>query len=179
LQVAGSYKTYSVDQMCGLNAAIYYLNPGNVFSAVMNNLKPNSLIFYKVVSKFGSSSEIFSFKTAPVPGPDNSISMFAFGDSGVSKCQNMTGWCELPAGQTYANIESDMRANSNFSLLLHIGDISYAVGHANRWEQFFYEIKPMATQLPYVRRLAKFLDFTPSEINFLLSIFIDGLHRKS
>jgi hypothetical protein len=31
-----------------------------------------------------------------------------------------------------------------------IGDIAYAVGYANRWEQFFHEISPIATQVPYM-----------------------------
>lgn len=137
--------------MCGMNAAMYFLDPGYIHDAVMQGLNPGQTVFYKVGNDIDGYSPILSFQAPPVTGPNNAISMFAFGDSGVSFCQNMRGWCQQPAGQTYANIQADMAANSNFSLLLHIGDISYAVGYANRWESFFHEISPIATRLPYVR----------------------------
>jgi len=41
-----------------------------------------------------------------------------------------------------------MKGNS-FDFLLHIGDIAYAVGHAMRWDEFFRQISPIATVLPY------------------------------
>lgn len=152
-KVSSRSQTYSVNQMCGLNAAIYYLDPGYIHSAIMTNLRPSTVVYYRAQHSTNIASKIMSFTTPPTTGAENSITMFAFGDSGVSKCQNQTGWCEPDAGNTYANIQSDMAANPQFSLLLHIGDISYAVGHANRWEQFFHEIKPMATKMPYVRSI--------------------------
>jgi len=85
------------------------------------------------------------------------VRIIAFGDSGVAVCENMgtnlpvnwTGWCELASGMT-TNLILDDIENTQYDMLLHIGDISYAVGYAIRWEQFFHQIQPIATQIPYI-----------------------------
>ena len=58
----------------------------------------------------------------------------------------MRGWCTPgPAGvldmlQTHTN---------DASMLLHIGDIAYAVGFAPmRWEQLFYQMENISSYLP-------------------------------
>ena len=38
--------------------------------------------------------------------------------------------------------------NSHF--LLHIGDISYAVGYLSEWDDFLHQIKPIASHIPYM-----------------------------
>jgi predicted phosphodiesterase len=62
---------------------------------------------------------------------------------------NLTGWCEPASGETTNGIIADMQ-RKDYDLVLHIGDISYAVGYAVRWEQFFEQIQPIATQIPYM-----------------------------
>jgi hypothetical protein len=34
-------------------------------------------------------------------------------------------------------------------LLIHIGDIAYAVGYAAQWDQFFDQVQPIASRIPY------------------------------
>jgi hypothetical protein len=36
------------------------------------------------------------------------------------------------------------------SLILHIGDISYATGHLAKWERFMEQIEPLAARVPYM-----------------------------
>eukprot|EP00462_Mataza_sp_D1_P007978 CAMPEP_0175125140 /NCGR_PEP_ID=MMETSP0087-20121206/3154_1 /TAXON_ID=136419 /ORGANISM="Unknown Unknown, Strain D1" /LENGTH=290 /DNA_ID=CAMNT_0016406951 /DNA_START=656 /DNA_END=1528 /DNA_ORIENTATION=+ len=38
---------------------------------------------------------------------------------------------------------------SDVDFVLHVGDISYAVGHGGKWNAWFDEIQPIATQVPY------------------------------
>ena len=43
-----------------------------------------------------------------------------------------------------------------FDMILQIGDISYAVGNAERWDQFFWQIEPIATQVPWMTTIGLF-----------------------
>lgn len=117
-QVYGSSSSYDVSELCGLEAAEFFLPPGVIHDAQLNFLPPNTMVWYQVNTASRTASPVYSFKTAPLVGPDVPVSMFAFGDSGVSYCQNMSGWCEPNSQLTYVNIKSDMEANSNFSLLI-------------------------------------------------------------
>lgn len=69
---------------------------------------------------------------------------------GTSYCESMSGWCETGSEGTTDSIEKLINQGQNFDLLLHIGDISYAVGMAHRWEQFFWQIQPIASKMPYM-----------------------------
>jgi hypothetical protein len=94
------------------------LHPGVIHDAMMPNLPPNTQVWYQIRSSAQQQRAVFSFRTAPIVGPDTAVSLFAFGDSGVSYCQGMEGWCEPASGPTYLNIKSDMESNSNFSLVV-------------------------------------------------------------
>lgn len=50
----------------------------------------------------------------------------------IGDCEGMPGWCETPSLGTTHGLETEV---PNSDLVLHIGDISYAVGYAHRWDQ--------------------------------------------
>jgi len=67
---------------------------------------------------------------------------------GTSICENMSGMCEHSIGTTdfvYNITQSDI-----LDMVLLIGDLSYAVGNAQRWDQFFYQIEPSAKTIPWM-----------------------------
>jgi len=113
---------------------------------ILQNLSPSTKYFY-VYGSSDAESDMHSFTSAQTENVEM-VQIIAFGDSGVADCEDVSGWCELPSGMTTNRIQEDM-AVQQYDLLLHIGDISYAVGHAIRWEQFFHQIEPIATSIPY------------------------------
>lgn len=66
--------------------------------------------------------------------------MIAFGDMGVSPHQ---------APAEFSALRIIERLNTT-DIVVHIGDISYARGHAYEWDQFFKEIEPISTRVPYM-----------------------------
>jgi acid phosphatase type 7 len=113
---------------------------------LITDLAPRTKYFYRfgTESSFSEEKHFISYQT------DNTaeLNFVAFGDSGVAECEGMYGWCEPASGQTTSLIAQDMNT-TDFDMLLHIGDIAYAVGHGVRWDQFFHQIEPIAATLPY------------------------------
>jgi hypothetical protein len=145
--------TYSMKDLCwnttgGQLSRIYYRDPGWIHNAVMTDLRPYTKYYYRYGSDLAWSSE-FSFTSAQVEAGPDGINIIAFGDSGVGECDDMFGWCETPSLNTSWRIMSDIQ-ESTYDMLLHIGDLSYALGYAVRWEEFMYQFEPIATQLPYM-----------------------------
>lgn len=69
---------------------------------------------------------------------------------GTSDCENMKGWCEMGSQGTSARMNQLMTQKTDYDMVLHIGDISYAVGYGERWEQFFWQIQSISSQIPWM-----------------------------
>jgi phosphodiesterase/alkaline phosphatase D-like protein len=117
---------------------------------VLSSLQPSRVYYYRVGNAEEGWSEEFSFLSAPTVGPNSGVNIFAFGDSGTARCQEMEPWCQPNADATYKDINWDKRTDPSYSMVLHIGDISYAIGYSWRWEQFFSDIEPIASTMPYM-----------------------------
>jgi len=61
----------------------------------------------------------------------------------------MEGNCLPAARRTFDSMIAQMEQYS-IDFGLNIGDISYANGNAVRWDQFFYELEPLATKVPWM-----------------------------
>jgi len=83
-----------------------------------------------------------------VVGKDG-LKIIAYGDSGVGECENMIGWCEPPADATFERVAKEVQKD-DYDMVFHVGDLSYSVGILLRWDQFFYQIEPIATRVPYL-----------------------------
>jgi len=144
----GTSTTYTINDLCwnstgGNTAAIYFWDVGFIHNVIMTKLKPRTKYYYRFGSEKGWSRE-FSFLSPKLePGP-NGISFIAFADSVVAECGEQPGECEYASKNTTSLIYADI-ISGEYDMVFHIGDIPYSLGYAVRWEQFFYQIEPIAT----------------------------------
>lgn len=112
--------------MCGGAAKTNgWMDPGLLHTAVMTQLKPATRYYYVYGDSFGWSAEQ-SFVSAPVVGPDSSFNMVAYGDMGKGELDgSQEHWEEIPSLNTTRLVMDNELATTD--LLLHIGDIAYAV----------------------------------------------------
>lgn len=115
---------------------------------VLSNLLPATLYFYKFGNNGGEGSPVYNFRSAPATGDSSRpITVIAYADlgtpshalqlvtfrllAGTSYCEGFPSYsqCDVAAGDTLRGVTAlldDGEANHN--LLLHVGDIAYAVG---------------------------------------------------
>lgn len=131
--------TYKISDMCAAPATDphNFLDPGIIYTAVMTNLPYDTDIFYAYGSAAGWSPVSHFRLKAPAT---SAMKFIAFGDLGVAPHQQ-------PAA---VSTERMMQHLNTTELVVHVGDISYARGHAYIWEQFFNEIQPVSTRVPYM-----------------------------
>ncbi|ELR18962.1 diphosphonucleotide phosphatase 1, putative [Acanthamoeba castellanii str. Neff] len=151
--VGAATSTYRKEHMCGAPAnAEGWRDPGLLHSAVLSNLRPDTRYYYVYGDPtFGFSAEA-SFVSEPHPGQsDRVIHLFAFGDMGKTTQDNSTEhWdSELASINTTTLIAKDLDARP-MDLLLHIGDIAYAVGYGAQWDEFHDQVSAISTRLPYM-----------------------------
>lgn len=151
----GTSHTYTKEDMMpcvqnGTSRAIrLFRDPGQLHEVVLTDLLPNTKYYYRVGTADRFSNEVYSFISPQGVGSSQSVNLIAFGDSGASDCENTRGWCEESSGSVVSKINEDLN-NKRYDGILHIGDISYAVGWSERWEQFFAQIQPIASKVPYM-----------------------------
>jgi len=140
--------TYERSDFCGPPATtIGYLPPGMLHSAVMHSLEPNTRYYYAYGSDEGgfATAEVV---TGPLPSPDSTIQFLAFGDMGQAEEDVSREESEMVASLNTTRL---MAAEvDDMTVLLHIGDISYARGYGSQWDVFFSLIRPIATRIPYM-----------------------------
>ena len=141
--------TYSIKDMCAApaNDPQNFLDPGMIYTALMSQLPTGRLLYYRYGSAIDGWSDIHSFhivngkqEASSRPAAGGVFNFTAFGDMGVDPDQP-------PAALSTAHILEHINETD---MVLHIGDISYARGHAYIWESFFHEIQPFATRVPYM-----------------------------
>jgi len=145
--------TYTLDSIKACledsNAVSNWMDPGQIHDVLLQDLKPATKYHYRFGTERGMSEE-FSFTTPPKNGPDVGINIVTFGDMGTYRCEDEEGWCEQGSQGTTDKIWEQIQNGANFEMVLQIGDISYAVGNAERWDQFFWQIQPIATMMPWM-----------------------------
>jgi hypothetical protein len=98
---------------------------------------PATVYFYAFGNQDGELSPTYNFKSAPTLGDTSRpLTVLVYADLGTSICENFPDYsqCDLAAADTLSgvyNVLQDGRANHN--LLLHVGDIAYAVGFEWVW----------------------------------------------
>ena len=139
----GHWTTYKASDMCAdpANLDINFIDPGYLHDVLLTDLKPRTTYFYK----FGSSellSDIFQFTSAPDVGDQRSFKFVTYGDMGVPLPSNIA----IPSTADLVKQEID----KGTELVIHQGDLSYAVGYAHVWEQWMYSIERISTAIPYM-----------------------------
>lgn len=128
-------------------------DPGTLLEATLTDLVPGRTYCYSYGDSTTGWSEEQSFIAAPTTGPGRRTVIAAFGDLGQTESDGSFhhSWDfqnrgELPSLNTTRTVAAD----EAIEMVLHIGDISYAVGYLSEWDNFFRQIHPIASRKPWM-----------------------------
>ncbi|KAH7516065.1 hypothetical protein FEM48_Zijuj10G0095200 [Ziziphus jujuba var. spinosa] len=141
---------YEREDMCDspANSSIGWRDPGFIHDGVMKNLKNGVRYYYQVGSDSKGWSAIHSFVSRNRDS-DETIA-FLFGDMGTSIPYSTFLRTQEESISTVKWILRDIEAlGDKPAFVSHIGDISYARGYSWLWDQFFTQIEPVASKVPY------------------------------
>jgi len=144
-QMNGTTLTYTASDMCEGTAIIWgpknFIDPGFMHTILINNLQPSTTYFYRVGSDEDGWSSVYSFTNRP-NNEDSEVIIIAFGDMGLAPVE--------PGAKASIDRVQTRVMSGNITALLHIGDISYAVGTGVLWDAFMTQIGPIASRVPYM-----------------------------
>ena len=147
---------------------------GMFINVPLFNLKPGTTYFYEVCDDNAYStgcSQIFNFTSNPSNGPtygvgpskstnySTPINFVAFGDMGNVPIDFSYhhSWDNYNHGEIYS-INTTHTISDQYmtgpaetsDFLVHIGDISYAVGFTTEWDDYMHQTSPIANFFPYM-----------------------------
>eukprot|EP00042_Codosiga_hollandica_P051427 m.631135 g.631135 ORF g.631135 m.631135 type:complete len:480 (-) comp58283_c0_seq22:2372-3811(-) len=142
--VNGTTSTYAASNMCNapanITAQVYFRSPGYIHRVLLSGLAYSTTYYYKFGNDIDGWSLTYSFTSKPPPStPD--VSFIAYADMGI--------WSGLASVSTAVNVNEDIETGL-YDFVLHHGDISYAMGNAYVWEDYFRIIESYATRVPYM-----------------------------
>eukprot|EP01116_Phalansterium_solitarium_P017202 TRINITY_DN4173_c0_g1_i1.p1 TRINITY_DN4173_c0_g1~~TRINITY_DN4173_c0_g1_i1.p1 ORF type:complete len:586 (-),score=221.07 TRINITY_DN4173_c0_g1_i1:325-2025(-) len=142
------FDTYAPSDLCGSPARDYgWHEPGLLHTYVITGLQAGQQVFYQFGSKDNWSPE-YSFMAPKPASAAAEVFIAAYGDMGKGEVDgSLEHWEELPALNTTKNVYALVE---QLDLVLHIGDIAYAVGYSTQWDEFMDEIQPTAARVPYM-----------------------------
>ena len=151
----GSTTTYTRTQMCGApaNQTDQWVDPGMIHDVLMAGLTPG-LNYYQVGDGI-QWGDVKQFTNGPKSGGGRT-KFIMFGDMGVPQ-----------AGMPSAPNSTDVILSrlKDTDVVIHIGDLAYAVGRAKVWEEFADQVEPIASQVPYHVRCAS-IDMLVFDLRF-------------
>ncbi|CAK9142398.1 unnamed protein product [Ilex paraguariensis] len=148
--VATQVGRYEREDMCDspANHSVGWRDPGYIHDGIMTNLKKGKRYYYKAGSDSGGWSVTYSFMSHD--GDSDETVAFLFGDMGTATPYNTFVRTQPESISTMKWISRDIEAlGDKPALISHIGDISYARGYSWLWDNFFAQIEPVASKVPY------------------------------
>jgi len=187
--VAANTSTYTRDQMCAgegltpsttMAGSLGWRDPGAIHTAIMDDLQAGVEYAYQV-GDFGLFSPVLSFFAAPPAGAD--VDFTIMGDFGQAEFDGSIGWEEWTRNDGKVVVDIDQPASINTSLALRndlvdgsvqrnssivllIGDVSYARGREALWDQWAYLTQPYATMVPLMTAIGN------HEFDYNASLFV-------
>ena len=155
--LADPSRVYSEDDMCDRSVQPAgrqgWFDPPNLLEAELSGLKPGQMYWYIYGDNATGWSEARHFYAPPAVNRSRRTVIAAFGDMGQTEMDGSWhhSWDfndkgELPSINTTMGLYND----DSIEMVLHIGDISYAVGFMSEWENFFWQIEPVASRMPWM-----------------------------
>lgn len=154
--------TYNQNSMCGEPAKSRgWISPGLIHTAILQNLQPDVQYYYIVGDDSSVSSSDWSESAnffAPNPSSTATNTFLAFGDMGNAPIDGagQHSWDYGNRGElnslntTHGLLQAVQGTAVRPNAVVHFGDISYAVGYEAEWDQFQEQIRPVASQLPWM-----------------------------
>jgi len=145
-------KPYSPEDMCDTNLQPAgrqgWLEPAAHMPVTLSDLPYDTRIYYQIGDSAHGWSLETSFLSKPKPDPERPTTLAAFGDMGnvENDGSGQHSWDFDDQGEIPSKNTTDLIASDNLSeFVLHIGDISYAVGYLAEWDNFFKMIQPVSS----------------------------------
>uniref|UniRef100_A0A7N1A309 Purple acid phosphatase n=1 Tax=Kalanchoe fedtschenkoi TaxID=63787 RepID=A0A7N1A309_KALFE len=138
------------EDMCDwpANNSLGWRDPGFVHDGVMKGLKKGERYYYKVGSDSKGWTRTYTFVSRNEDS--NETIAFLFGDMGAATPYRTFRRTQDESIATMKWISRDIAAlGDKHAFVSHIGDISYARGYLWIWDEFFSQIEPVASQVPY------------------------------
>ena len=156
-----------------------FIDTGYIYKSTMQGLEPGKRYFYRVGcqdapsgwhSDFPSAdthglgihdsepwgfaagsmmSEEMSFVAAPWTKRDAAVTFVAYADSGITTHQGDAHTTFGAPERVSAAIAKEV-AQGKIGMVVHMGDLSYAVGRGFMWEQWGALTQPIASAVPYM-----------------------------
>jgi acid phosphatase type 7 len=131
--------TYTRDDMCNSPAnSTGWFEPGMIHSVVLDNLIEGEVYNYT----FGDDSALYRFpQQFSLPSSSYPLQFVAFGDMGQV---HLDGSSQpnifIPSENTTKLINKILQDGEKIDAVLHIGDLSYAMGVESIWDSFLSQI---------------------------------------
>ncbi|KJE92073.1 nucleotide pyrophosphatase/phosphodiesterase [Capsaspora owczarzaki ATCC 30864] len=143
MNMSGTSHTYRASDICSPLAStpspVLFIDPGFFHDVLLTNLAPSTLYWYRYGNDATGWSAVANFTTAPQPGKNTPISFVVYADMGTYS----TGPGAVATSERVLSHLDDV------DFVLHVGDLSYALGRGYVWEWFGALIEPIATNKPY------------------------------
>lgn len=172
--------TFTSAQLCGgIANSTGYIYPGILNTATMQNLTASTTYYYRVGDSSTNTSAELSFLTAPAPGSNDLLQIIVTADMGYCEVDSSLeweasypnpitttppgtlqalktqfnnayngNWLSFCAGRQVAN--AIINDQTNKSLFLLNGDISYAQGFAYGWDVYMDQVQPVVSKVPFM-----------------------------
>jgi hypothetical protein len=147
--VKAESRKYSASDMTYVAAKFGYRDPGLLHQAKLTGLQPGLTYYYVCGDEnFGWSQE-FHFTAASPGDPNATTRVIVYGDMGNGHIDDT--WQVIRQQPGARNTTAILKGLVNETdVVFHIGDISYARGYANVWDEFFDEVQPICANVPYM-----------------------------
>jgi len=146
---------------------------GAIHKVPLSGLKAGVTYYYRVGDNTQGYSRELTFR---VPADNNKVTVTIWGDINLGGVigGNSTVWADsLDTLDTALRQEQD---TSDF--LLHVGDVAYCNGHQTCWDQFFQDIQPIASHMPYMACFGNH-DVYPEPFGYTNRFFMPGPFNPS
>ena len=145
-------KPYSPGDFCDTNLQPAgrqgYLEPAAHMHVTLPDIPYDTRVYYQIGDSAHGWSLETSFLSKPKPDPERPTTLAAFGDMGnvENDGSGQHSWDFNDQGEIPSENTTNLIANDPLSeFVLHIGDISYAVGYLAEWDNFFKMIQPVSS----------------------------------
>jgi len=113
---------------------------------LLSGLQPSTRYYYRFGQDSIWSAE-YSFKTPPPLG-SSPVKFIMYADQGALDCFRSEDGC-IETDDTVTGVLGEVK-NNDYNLILHIGDIAYAVGYGYLWETWGTSVEPVTLSAPYM-----------------------------
>jgi hypothetical protein len=148
--LAAHSRTYTKAEMCGGRAKNEgWRNPGVFHIATMTNLKAGTKYHYMVGDTESNIWGDEQIMYTPHPESTNSH-VLVWGDMGHHARDGSQEVNDQKGAVAVTKAISKEVSLGNVDLTLHIGDISYARGYSQLWDEFMNDVRPFTSKVPYM-----------------------------